>query len=517
MWKKLRIPRLLVLTVAALLGCQDQQITAPEGTAFARVLQNGEFEEPCGSPLTVALRDATGTQVGQATVWNGETTAYVRLTAPEGWEFTEVRVDGALQPHQFPRTAGVVDPSRFQFGGAVSPVQSEVVIETMWLGNPHGVEPEDEVLLSAFARVRPEGNGSEISAWAEGIPFQQGQHPMYFRYTVQECEDEPPPDNEPPVAEILSPEDGAEFTEGEEITFSGSATDPEDGDLSGNALVWTSSLDGVIGTGPSFTRSDLSVGTHTITLTATDSEGATGSASVEIEVVQPPTIGSIILPDITIGGWLEAAIFLQLSVQPTSNVTVRVTSSDPTKVLLALGPGQPGSGSIDVVFLAGVTPLRPIWVQGIEATTGPVTLTATAEGWDTGTSTATVVQAALTLRRANFINLPSSISADADNLPFIVIVSIPGVPRQDRVRVGSGGLLVTLTSSNPGVAQLVTSTAVGGEVTVQIAEGQRNSPTSVAAGGVELDPLSPGTTTIRATAPNATPAVHNLTVVAGGS
>ncbi len=88
----------------------------------------------------------------------------------------------------------------------------------------------------------------------------------------------------PPTVTITSPADGSTFNKGDTITFTGSATDPEDGALTGSSLVWTSSIDGQIGTGESFTKNDLSVGTHTITLTATDSEGATGTASVTITV-----------------------------------------------------------------------------------------------------------------------------------------------------------------------------------------------------------------------------------------
>jgi len=93
-----------------------------------------------------------------------------------------------------------------------------------------------------------------------------------------------PPPNRPPTAKIFSPADGSSFLQGDAITFKGSATDPEDGILTGASLVWSSSIDGQIGTGESFTRNDLSVGTHTITLTATDSKGAKGTDSVTITV-----------------------------------------------------------------------------------------------------------------------------------------------------------------------------------------------------------------------------------------
>ena len=89
---------------------------------------------------------------------------------------------------------------------------------------------------------------------------------------------------QPPSVEILSPDDGATFSSGESITFDGSATDPEDGELTGDALVWDSDREGEIGTGQSLTRDDLSIEAHTITLTATNSVGLTAFASVEIEV-----------------------------------------------------------------------------------------------------------------------------------------------------------------------------------------------------------------------------------------
>jgi subtilisin len=50
-------------------------------------------------------------------------------------------------------------------------------------------------------------------------------------------------ENNPPTVYISSPTDGSSFDSGVEITFSGSATDSEDGDLTTD-LIWTSSLDG---------------------------------------------------------------------------------------------------------------------------------------------------------------------------------------------------------------------------------------------------------------------------------
>ncbi|MGD9008650.1 MAG: SBBP repeat-containing protein [Desulfobacteraceae bacterium] len=91
--------------------------------------------------------------------------------------------------------------------------------------------------------------------------------------------------NNPPDAYITSPSEGSTFTVGDDIQFEGSGIDAEDGSLTGAFLVWRSDLDGQIGTGVNFTRNDLSVGTHTITLTATDSGGDTAADAHSIAVL----------------------------------------------------------------------------------------------------------------------------------------------------------------------------------------------------------------------------------------
>ena len=94
------------------------------------------------------------------------------------------------------------------------------------------------------------------------------------------------PTNDPPTVSITSPADGSTSDSGATILFEGTASDTEDGDLTGS-LAWTSDIDGAIGTGGSFSTT-LSDGNHTITAEVTDSDEATGSASVSITVGTPP-------------------------------------------------------------------------------------------------------------------------------------------------------------------------------------------------------------------------------------
>jgi len=92
--------------------------------------------------------------------------------------------------------------------------------------------------------------------------------------------------NDAPTVEITSPANGASFDTGQAVLFEGSADDTEDGNLSAS-LSWTSSLDGPLGSGGSFTRSDLTGGTHLITASVLDSGGRSGSAQVTILVAGP--------------------------------------------------------------------------------------------------------------------------------------------------------------------------------------------------------------------------------------
>ena len=95
----------------------------------------------------------------------------------------------------------------------------------------------------------------------------------------------------PPEAFIVAPEDGARDSLGAMAVFVGAAYDLEDGELSGEQLSWSSSIDGPLGTGESLATTALSLGTHTVTLTATDSDGNTARDTITFTVVEDPLEG----------------------------------------------------------------------------------------------------------------------------------------------------------------------------------------------------------------------------------
>lgn len=169
--------------------------------------------------------------------------------------------------------------------------------------------------------------------------------------------------NQAPTATITAPADGATVDEFESVSFQGSADDEEDGSLTGSSLVWSSNLDGPIGTGTSFSRNDLTPGNHAITLTATDSEGASGSATADLTVNDLPNeapTAQITAP--TDGGSAEAS----------ESVTFTGTATDEEEGTLS-GASLVWTSDLDGVLGTGTS----ITTSNLSGGTHEIVLTAT--------------------------------------------------------------------------------------------------------------------------------------------
>ncbi|MBU1105449.1 MAG: NHL repeat-containing protein [Candidatus Riflebacteria bacterium] len=84
-----------------------------------------------------------------------------------------------------------------------------------------------------------------------------------------------------PVCAITQPANDASYLANTPITFVGTANDSEDGLITDAiALTWTSDIDGVIGSGTTFTVASLTSSRHEISFAAVDSGGAVGSTSI---------------------------------------------------------------------------------------------------------------------------------------------------------------------------------------------------------------------------------------------
>jgi subtilisin len=148
-----------------------------------------------------------------------------------------------------------------------------------------------------------------------------GWDPKYGFGLVNAAEAVAGPANEPPSVSITNPTDGSSFNPGETILFSGTASDAEDGDLTAG-LSWTSSIDGQIGTGGSFSSANLSEGSHTITASVTDSGGQAGNDSIGITIGSPaePTTAHVSAITYATAGGRDGKKHLSVSVALVDNL-----------------------------------------------------------------------------------------------------------------------------------------------------------------------------------------------------
>jgi hypothetical protein len=91
-------------------------------------------------------------------------------------------------------------------------------------------------------------------------------------------------DAQAPQGAIVSPGNGASFGPGDLVWLQSAVFDTEDGFLDGNSVEWSSSRDGSLGTSASLAVYDLSEGTHTITMTAIDSDDNEVTDSITVAV-----------------------------------------------------------------------------------------------------------------------------------------------------------------------------------------------------------------------------------------
>ena len=92
-----------------------------------------------------------------------------------------------------------------------------------------------------------------------------------------------PATNRAPRVTITKPASGISVLRGAKISFAATAVDPEEGNVA-SSIRWISSRMGQIGTGPSFSRSDLTEGTHVIVAIARDASHHTPLASIVLRV-----------------------------------------------------------------------------------------------------------------------------------------------------------------------------------------------------------------------------------------
>ncbi len=213
------------------------------------------------------------------------------------------------------------------------------------------------------------------------------------------------PGNTAPTVSISAPANGTTFTEGDAVTFTGSASDTEDGNLS-SSIAWSSSINGALGSGSSITTSNLSVGTHTITASATDSGGLTGSASRSVTIQSAGgggdpttmTVSSVVTgtqnagqgnkngtATVTVvnnqGGAVSNATVTVNFGAPYSQTRSGTTGANGTVTVVTTTTARGGSASSFTACVTNVTHATLTWSQsGSACSAGPVIAGAETEG-----------------------------------------------------------------------------------------------------------------------------------------
>ena len=87
-----------------------------------------------------------------------------------------------------------------------------------------------------------------------------------------------------PVATINHPGEGESRAVSVAVPMIGVATDAEDGTFADAALIWTSDVEGAIGTGAMWMWTPTTTGPQIVTLTVTDSDGQVGTDTVTLTI-----------------------------------------------------------------------------------------------------------------------------------------------------------------------------------------------------------------------------------------
>jgi hypothetical protein len=245
----------------------------------------------------------------------------------------------------------------------------------------------------------------------------------------------------------------------------------------------------------------LAAGTITVTAAIPGFITTANGGNINVTVSSPAITFSS--PETTVGAGLQSNTALTgvLGALPSGGTTVRIRSSDPSRVLVSPTATTPGTECVDIAVTTRTS--FSYYVQGMEGFIGSATLTASANGFTDATCLVSVVQPAL-----DIVNLAGATNSSASDDPFSVRVGIPNALNaaviEQPIRAGGFSVTATVSLTNvspPGAALLKTSSGSDQIRTVIISAGQSRSPSAVATGGVALDPSGSGTVTVTAAIP----------------
>ncbi len=272
----------------------------------------------------------------------------------------------------------------------------------------------------------------------------------------------------------------------------------------GTNIYYTQAL--LTGTSYGLTFDPLATGTTTVTVTGPPGVLTMTTSGVRTVTVSGPVITAPAAQ--TVGAGLQLAANATLGASQHGGVTVTIASNN-AAVLVAPDATTPGAASITRTIPNNQTSV-PYYVQGLENTTGTATITVSAPGFTSDSTTVTVVPIAVEIQGLN----TTTTTLSPDDTAWYVQVGIPNASNttlatvQNR-RAGGPPFVVTLTNSNATVAQLRSDepVAIGQSVSKPIGTNIYYTQALVTGTsyGLAFDPLATGTTTVTVTGPPGVP------------
>lgn len=184
-----------------------------------------------------------------------------------------------------------ISAARLAARPAARPAQASQQVTLSWNASDLNNDPLTfDVLFSldgvSFRPVEANLSGDGLTVDASKLPGGNGFFRVIASDGVNTSYADSAPlqiDPKPPVMHILTPSDGQQAEYSAPLNFSGYADDLQDGSLTGDMLTWSTQY-GSFATGPNATASVMPTGWVTVTLSAQNSAGLTGLASVRIYV-----------------------------------------------------------------------------------------------------------------------------------------------------------------------------------------------------------------------------------------
>ena len=253
----------------------------------------------------------------------------------------------------------------------------------------------------------------------------------------------------------------------------------------------------------------LTPGTTTVHATLPGFVDSLTSSSAAV-TVSAPTM-SVLTQDVGVG-LQTTRLYVTLGASAHGGVTVTIRSSNAAIMRVAANDSTPGTEFIEVEVPDGETRAY-YWAQGWTGGTGTVTVSATADGFTDGSGTLSVLTPAVEIR-----GLASSLTAGNAPDDFYARIGTPNstsssVGRVQGIRPGASPVDITFATSAPTIGQLVTTDGPQTPRVLTLVEGQLQTPTTVANGGISLDPLAAGSTVVDVSATGFTTMVNGRITV----